>query len=67
LHWCAKETIFKICNKENINFKKNLYIEAFTPKEKGIFYGKYYTNTITENYTLNYFSINNYLVVYCYK
>ncbi len=67
LHWCAKETLFKICNKQNIDFANNLFIEPFTPKAKGIFYGKYYNNTITEEFTLNYFTIKNYSIVFCYK
>ncbi len=36
LHWSAKETMFKILEESEIDFKKHLYIVPFTPQEKGI-------------------------------
>ena len=31
IHWCAKEALYKICDKNNINFKTNLTIPPFLP------------------------------------
>jgi 4'-phosphopantetheinyl transferase EntD len=67
IHWCAKEALFKICDKQDINFKKNLTIEAFEPKEYGIIYGWVDNEYWHDKFELNYFTINNYVVVYCCK
>ncbi len=32
LHWSAKETLFKVIGKENIDFRENLHIQSFTPE-----------------------------------
>ena len=39
IHWCAKEALYKICDKRAINFKKNLIIEPFEPDDMGMIYG----------------------------
>jgi phosphopantetheinyl transferase len=36
LHWSAKETLFKLMDKEGVDFRKDLHILPFTPCEKGI-------------------------------
>ncbi|MFA6702894.1 MAG: 4'-phosphopantetheinyl transferase superfamily protein [Dysgonamonadaceae bacterium] len=36
LHWSAKETLFKVMEETEIDFKKHLYIEPFIPLEKGV-------------------------------
>src|SRR3990172_1058809 len=36
IHWCAKEALYKICDKQDINFKDNLTIEPFDPLERGV-------------------------------
>ena len=40
LHWCAKEALYKICDKEGISIKKNITIEPFEVKESGEIKGK---------------------------
>jgi 4'-phosphopantetheinyl transferase EntD len=67
IHWCAKEALFKICDKQDINFKKNLTIEAFEPKDCGIIYGWVDNEYWHDKFELIYFTINNYVVVYCCK
>lgn len=37
LHWSAKETMFKMMEESEIDFKKHLHILPFKPQEKGIF------------------------------
>ena len=36
LHWSAKETMFKVMDESEIDFKKHLFIEPFIPSDKGI-------------------------------
>lgn len=35
LHWCAKETLFKIIEEEEIDFREQLHIEPFTVAQSG--------------------------------
>ncbi|OFX84357.1 MAG: hypothetical protein A2W99_01160 [Bacteroidetes bacterium GWF2_33_16] len=67
LHWCAKEALYKICDKVDINFVTNLKIEPFKPKEKGLIIGVVNNSYMNEKFTLNYFTLKNYAIVWCYK
>lgn len=67
LHWCAKEALYKICDKVDINFVTNLNIEQFKPKEKGIITGGVNNSYMNEKFSLNYFTLKNYSIVWCYK
>jgi len=67
LHWCAKEALYKICDKVDINFVNNLNIEAFKPKENGLIIGRVNNSYMNERFTMNYFSLKNYAIVWCYK
>ena len=67
LHWCAKEALYKICDKVDINFVTNLKIEPFKPKDKGLIIGVVNNSYMNEKFTLNYFTHKNYAVVWCYK
>jgi len=64
IHWCAKEALYKICDKQDINFKKNLTIEPFKPGNKGLLYGRVNNKYINERFRLSYFTINNYIIVW---
>ncbi len=37
LHWSAKETMFKLMEESEIDFKEHLHVQPFTPQGKGIF------------------------------
>ncbi|MBN1950559.1 MAG: 4'-phosphopantetheinyl transferase superfamily protein [Bacteroidales bacterium] len=67
IHWCAKEALYKICDKQDISFKKNLTIEPFEPEDFGVVYGWVDNKYWHDKFKLNYFTINNYVVVYCCK
>jgi 4'-phosphopantetheinyl transferase len=67
IHWCAKEALYKICDKQDINFKDNLTIEPFQPMEKGVIRGRVHNRSRNELFNLNYFSLGNYVLVYCCK
>lgn len=67
LHWCAKEALFKVCDRKQISFRKNLFIEPFTPREEGSLMGRVETADLQLRLKLYYFSLENYPVVWCYK
>ncbi len=67
IHWCAKEALYKICDKQNINFKNNLTIEPFEPKKEGSLKGWVKNEYRTEYYNLQYFTIDGYIMVYTCK
>jgi hypothetical protein len=67
LHWCAKEALYKICDKVDINFVTNLNIESFCPKNDGLMFGTVNNSYMNERFTLNYFTLKNYSIVWCYK
>lgn len=54
LHWSAKETLFKLMDETEIDFKEHLHIKPFIPTEKGII-AAYETKTDKhQEYTLQY-------------
>ena len=67
IHWCAKEALYKICDKQDISFQKNLTIEPFEPFNMGVIYGWVDNKFWHDKFELSYFTINNYVVVYCCK
>jgi 4'-phosphopantetheinyl transferase len=67
IHWCAKEALYKICDKQDISFIKNLTIEPFEPRNIGKIIGWVDNRYWHDKFELNYFTINNYVVVYCCK
>ena len=67
LHWCAKEALYKICDKQNINFKQNLRIEPFTPADSGEINGTVDNIYGIDNYRLSYKRMDNYSIVWCCK
>ncbi len=67
IHWCAKEALYKICDKQDISFIKNLTIEPFEPQNVGVINGWVDNRFWHDKFELYYFTINNYVVVYCYK
>jgi len=67
VHWCAKEALYKICDKENINFKKNLTIEPFHPLSEGELKGWVKNRRRNELFELSYFNLGNYIIVWICK
>lgn len=67
IHWCAKEALYKICDKNNINFKTNLTIRPFLPESKGLITGIHHDESINDEYPMNYVVKDNYVIVYCCK
>jgi 4'-phosphopantetheinyl transferase len=67
LHWCAKEALYKICDKEGISFRKNLTIEPFEVKDSGEIKGAVHTRKINESFDLFYSRYDNYAIVWTKK
>ncbi|RLD62819.1 MAG: hypothetical protein DRJ01_05360 [Bacteroidetes bacterium] len=67
IYWCAKETLYKIFNKKNLNFKENIFIEPFNLKKEDSFVGKIITQELTDKFSLNYFFLDNFVIVWCCK
>jgi 4'-phosphopantetheinyl transferase len=67
LHWCAKEALYKICDKEGINFRKNITIDIFDVKDSGEIRGKVQTDKINESFDLFYSRYDNYAIVWTKK
>jgi 4'-phosphopantetheinyl transferase len=67
IHWCAKEALYKICDKEGISIRKNLTIEPFELKESGEIRGHVRTDKINESFDLFYSKYDNYAIVWTKK
>jgi 4'-phosphopantetheinyl transferase len=67
IHWCAKEALYKLCDKQDINFRKNLTIEPFEPDDCGEIMGWVDNKFWHDKFLLRYFTIKDYIVVYCCK
>jgi 4'-phosphopantetheinyl transferase EntD len=67
IHWCAKEALYKICDKVDINFKQNLTIRPFEVLENGQLTGYVHNRNGNETFQMNYFTIDGYVLVWCSK
>ena len=67
IHWCAKEALYKICDKEGISIRKNLTIEPFKLKESGEIKGHVHTDKLNESFDLYYSKYDNYAIVWTKK
>ena len=67
LHWCAKEALYKICDKEISSIRKEISIEPFKVHDSGEITGSIHTNAINENFNLQYIKYDNYAIVWTKK
>jgi len=67
IHWCAKEALYKICDKEGISIRKNITISPFEVKEAGEIMGRVHTDKIDESFILHYSKYDNYAIVWTKK
>lgn len=67
LHWCAKEAMYKICDKQDINFRDGLTVHPFSPEEQGFMKGSVTNESGQENFELEYLLHDNYALVWCCK
>ncbi len=67
IHWCAKEALYKICDKGQLNFRENMFIEPFEVNDSGNIKGMVKTGGKIQEFDLSYFKTGNYITVLCYK
>jgi 4'-phosphopantetheinyl transferase len=67
IHWCAKEALYKICDKEGISLRKNITIEPFEVMDSGEIRGQVKTDKINEKFDLFYSKYDNYAIVWTKK
>ena len=67
LHWCAKEALYKICDKEGISVRNNITIEPFSLNNSGELKGKVHSEKIKESFDLFYTRYDNYAIVWTKK
>jgi len=67
LHWCAKETLYKICDKQDINFRDGITISPFRPDEHGYMKGQVINGNGEEFFEMEYLQHDNYALVWCIK
>jgi len=67
IHWCAKEAMYKICDKIDINFQEDLIIKPFDVNTEGCITGVVQNDFRHEEFKMHYQIVNNYVWVYCIK
>ena len=67
IHWCAKESLYKICDKEGISLRRDITIEPFEVKDSGEIRGWVRTGRIDERFDLFYTRYENYSIVWTRK
>jgi hypothetical protein len=67
LHWCGKEAMYKICDKQDINFRDGLTIFPFNPEDSGFMTGTAVNGNGKEEFELEYLQHENYALVWCVK
>lgn len=67
LHWCAKEALYKICDKQDVNFREGITILPFEPEDNGFIRGHVVNSVGEEDFDLEYLHHENYALVWCCK
>lgn len=65
LHWCGKETMFKVSSNKVLDFRENLRIEPFEVRQEGSFQGCIVYDSTKIDLVLSYTLFENYVVVWC--
>ena len=67
VHWCAKEALYKIVDKQDVNFKDGITIAPFEPSDSGFLRGKVVNSVGEEDFDLEYLHHDNYSLVWTCK
>lgn len=62
--WCAKEALYKMHGKKEIDFKKHLHIDNFPVLQQGELNGTILKETFQRSYQLQFIKIDDYYMVY---
>lgn len=64
VHWCAKEALYKMYGKGNLDFTRDMIIEPFPYSEQGIIQSYLIIDGQRLKHELNYIKLDDYLLVY---
>jgi 4'-phosphopantetheinyl transferase len=67
LHWCAKEALYKICDRQDVQFKEGITILPFEPEDNGFIRGHVVNSAGEEDFDLEYLHHENYALVWSCK
>lgn len=67
LHWCAKETMFKCLNQENVDIVHELHIYPFDVKSEGNFQAQEFRTPQREKFIINYLLHPDFILTYTIK
>ena len=62
--WAAKEVLFKIYGRQKVSFKDNLLLSPFDLKPEGNIKGQISLEKSTRDYILEYFQLDDFVVIY---
>lgn len=63
IYWCAKEAVFKLVDKEGVDFRKQIHVLPFPP-ETNIFFVRYIFDNHVKTLQLQYESFNQHCLVW---
>ena len=66
IYWCAKEALYKLYGKRDLNFITNIKIAPFNFEQKGQINGELSGDSNSKKYKLFYEQLNDYMLVYVY-
>lgn len=67
LHWCAKEALYKLIDKQDVNFREGITILPFEPSDSGFMRGHIVNSVGEEEFDLEYLYHENYALVWSCK
>jgi len=63
IYWCAKEAVFKLVDKEGVDFRKQIHVIAF-PTESNKFTANYISDNMEKTLQLQYETFNQHCMVW---
>lgn len=67
IHWCAKETLFKIIDQEEVDFQKHLHVIPFTYAPQGVFKVQETRTSACQEFQLAYKVTSEYVMTWALK
>lgn len=67
LIWSAKESMYKWYGKKELDFKLNMEVFLFEPKNEGVFNCMLHKNEINKKFEMHYYQSENYVFTYCFS
>jgi len=67
IYWCAKEAMYKLHGRKQLDFREHLFVEPFSFSESGVITGRTRKNEIQETLMIYFNQINGYMVAYTFN